>query len=404
MRDVANAVPGWLAEGRRVALAVVLETWGSAPRRPGAMLAVADDGRMAGSVSGGCVEAAVVDALLGVLEGAAGRVLAFDVADDAALAVGLPCGGRLAVLVAPLPPDGWERLIERAAARAPLEIAWLVGGNPARIGSAWFIARRADGTATAEPASPAEDDAAGRAIAAELAALPAGSGPCTLTAGGAVWRLHRHAIAPEPRVLIVGGAHVGVALARALAALGWEVMVIDPRASFLRAERFPAGTGLNAGWPAAVLAEAPPDPRTAVVALSHDPKLDDGALAAALTSGAFYVGALGSRRTAAARRARLLRAGVPAEALDQLRAPVGLAIGAVTPEEIAVAVAAELVQAWRAGPGREERPDGPLASAADGSSARSATARGVVGATGDDRSARPAAAHGVHQAPDEGRS
>ncbi|PZU47153.1 MAG: XshC-Cox1-family protein [Sphingomonas sp.] len=290
----------WQADGHGLALATVVKTWGSAPRRPGAMLLVRDDGLFEGSVSGGCVEGAVIEAAKARIAKGGGELLEFGVASEMAWEVGLACGGEIAVLVQALddsgfPPDLLDRL---GTARA--------AGEAVTIGFEF---------------------ASGRAVE---------------NADGDF----RHRFDPPLRLMLVGAVHITQALAPMAAALGHKVMIVDPRGAFAAGPRF-TGFEVDSRWPDEALADWQPDSATAVVTLSHDPKLDDVALAAALRSDAYYIAALGSRKSHAARLQRLAALGFNAEALARIDGPAGLSIGAANPAEIALSIAAGMVAAWR---------------------------------------------------------
>lgn len=317
--DVPATALGWVRDGRGAALATVVETWGSAPRPPGAQMAVSGDGAIAGSVSGGCVEAAVAVAAQDALADGWPRLLTYGVSDGDAFAVGLACGGTIRVLVEPVAP------------RPGLPEALLHEVVTARA------ARRALAVRT---------DLA--TWARELLAPP-GHGPVAArfrsgrsgVDAGVFTALHL----PAPRLVVVGAVHIAQALVPMARIAGFAPLVIDPRPAFATAERFP-GAEVIAEWPQEAL--PPLDAHTALAALTHDPKIDDPALRAALAGPAFYIGALGSRRTHAARRDRLADAGDPA----RIHGPIGLDIGAASPAEIAVAILAEVVAALRCPPAR----------------------------------------------------
>lgn len=300
-RLVATA-RGWLAAGHRAAIATVVESWGSAPRRAGAHLIARDDALFEGSVSGGCVEGEVIAASAEVLAGGPSRVLEFGVADETAWRVGLACGGRIRVLVQPLDERGFAPALLDAVAEAR---------------------------------------GAGRAITlhSDLASGRTGAEPI---AGGFARRYE-----PALRLAIVGAVHIAQSLAPIAARVGYAVTIIDPRSAFAAAARFD-DAALDARWPDEALADWKPDAASAVVALTHDPKLDDVALASALATPAFYVAALGSRGNHARRLERLAARGVAAGDLARVHGPAGLAIGAAEPAEIALAIAAQMVAAWRA--------------------------------------------------------
>jgi xanthine dehydrogenase accessory factor len=287
MQDLLSDLRRWLARGDAVALAVVTATRRSAPRPVGSVLAVSSSGDLAGSVSGGCVESEVYGEAREVLEGAPARMRTFGISDEAALQVGLPCGGEIDVFVAAAEDD----LLRRAIAEVE----------------------------------------AGRIVTVE----PAGERLEVVSR-------------PAPRLLVVGAVDTAEALCRGARALGWQTIVADPRARFATPERLPSADEILLLWPDEALAGVAPDEGTAVVVLAHEDRFDLPALAGALASDAFYVGAIGSRRTQAARREKLLAQGVAEEALDRIHGPAGLDVGADTPAETAVSILAEIL-AVRAG-------------------------------------------------------
>jgi len=330
---VLEQAAAWRAAGRRVAVATVVQTWGSSPRQPGSRLAVDDRGDFVGSVSGGCIEAAVIHDALEVMEAGASRLLELGVSDESAWEVGLACGGKVAVFVEAVAPErgrglGRETLDELIAARRakrPVVLAtWLDG-------SAHALLPTEPGLAPAE-LSPA----LGQAVSADRPAVAE-------TVAGSIF-LEPHL--PPLRLIVVGAVHVAQPLAEMASLAGFEVTIVDPRRAFATAARFP-GRALVTAWPDQALAELAPDARTAIVTLTHDPKLDDPALIAALATPAFYIGCLGSQKTQAARWGRLGERGVAKESLDRLRGPVGLRIGARTPTEIAVSILAEIIATLR---------------------------------------------------------
>ena len=333
---ILSQARAWREAGRPVALATVLETWGSAPRRPGAHMAVAGDGAFVGSVSGGCVEVAVVDEARGVLAEGRRRIVEYGVADEEAWAVGLACGGRIRVLVEPVGPAGLEDEVldallgARGAGRAVVLATDLEGGGH-------LLTTPADPVVQGGRLQPGSwHDSVEDVLRLDEARV----------VGEADTGLFLRPYNPPVRVVIVGAVHLAQALAPLVASVGYRPVVVDPRDAFASEERFP-GTRLVRRWPAEALDELAPDGRTAVVVVTHDPKFDDPALIRALASPAFYVGALGSRRTHARRLERLGAAGVSEGELGRIHAPVGLDIGARSPQEIAVAILAEIVGALR---------------------------------------------------------
>jgi xanthine dehydrogenase accessory factor len=268
---------------------------------------VNDRGELAGSVSGGCVEAAVAGEAMAAIADGRLRRLRYGVTDERAWEVGLPCGGTVELAVKPADPDLLRRLRADVAAKRPVVLTLDLATGAERL---------------VHPGEPGEE-------------LPAGDG----------FFLRR--FDPPVRLVVVGAVHVAQALARMAQAAGYETVVVDPRRAFATPERFP-GVQVVVGWPAEALVELAIDRRTAVVTLAHDPKIDDPALASGLRSGCFYVGALGSRKSHAARLARLREEGFGDDDLARIHGPVGLAIGAVTPGEIAASILAQVVERVRA--------------------------------------------------------
>ena len=325
--DIPEIALAWLKEGRKVALATVVETWGSAPRPVGSQLAIGGGGEIEGSVSGGCVEGAVVIEAQEALADGRPRLLEFGVSDDTAFAAGLACGGTIRVMVEPVGTgDGPDPALiaELAAARAARRPVALVTDT-----ESW--ARRLS-------AGP------GDALAAEIAARLARD------RSGFEEREFVHVHNPPLRLFVTGAAHIAQALVPMARMAGYDVVLIDPRAAFATEARFP-GTEIRHDWPDEVLAQVGLDARSAVVTLSHDPKIDDPAIAETLNSDAFYLGCLGSRKTHGKRLDRLRAAGFGGEEIARIHAPVGLDIGATSPAEIAVAILAEMTERLRKGAG-----------------------------------------------------
>lgn len=310
---LAQTALDWHRAGARVAIAIVVETWGSAPRAVGSWLVMDQDARMAGSVSGGCVEGAVITQALEAMTDGKPRLLDFGVSDDEAFAVGLACGGRIRVLVdvvgASMPLD----VLEQLATTQPIAyVADLSGDMRSTATSADYPDRfRLD-------RSGLQDD------------------------GVTFVGIHNAPL----RMIIVGAVHIAQTLVGVARSCGFAPSIIDPRGAFGSAARFPGETILD-DWPDAAMAALRPDARTAVVTLTHDPKLDDPAILAALASDAFYLGCLGSTRTHAKRIARLTAAGMSAKDMARIQAPVGLDIGGRAPAEIAISIMAEVIQTLR---------------------------------------------------------
>lgn len=328
--DIPETAQRWLAAHGRIALATVVDTWGSAPVPIGSQMVIAPNDVFAGSVSGGCVEADVVAEATDVLADGRARAMNFGVADETAWAAGLPCGGRMRVLVQRLTreDDGGdiEVIADARWRRLPLVVTTRLADGRRRM------YRDQGEVPVSEPA-------------ADFVAQAFGDGASRLveTERGEVFV---HALMPRPRVVIVGATHIAQALSALARIAGYEATVVDPRSAFAAQDRFP-GTPVVAEWPQDALASNAPDRATAIVVVAHIAHIDDQALVAALRSHARYVGALGSKRNHAKRTARLAAAGFSSEDIARIRAPIGLDIGARTAAEIAVSIMAEIIQAFR---------------------------------------------------------
>ncbi|WP_299350163.1 XdhC family protein [uncultured Shimia sp.] len=321
MKHTARGAPelalDWHRAGRGAALATVIETWGSAPRRTGSQMVVSGDGQIEGSVSGGCVEGAVMVEALESLEDGKGRLLEFGVSDGDAFAVGLACGGTIRVLVEPvgavLAEDVLQELVTARAERRP--VAYVC--DPSTGG----------GMLTCEGhETQFRMDRSGVEESGEFVAI------------------HN----PPLRVAIVGAVHIAQALVPMARIAGYDPIIVDPRSAFGSEARFPGETILE-DWPDEAMQQIGLDTRTALVLLTHDPKLDDPALQIALRSDVFYIGALGSKRTHASRVQRLSEAGFSETEIARIHGPVGLDIGAASPSEIALSILSEMVQVLRMG-------------------------------------------------------
>ena len=347
MRALIGDLDAWRAAGDKVAAATVVETWGSAPRKPGGALLIGSGGQLAGSVSGGCVEGAVIEAARDVLDGGDPRMLRFDVADDDAMAVGLPCGGRIRVFVELLSGDHvTEAWLD--ALRVGRPVARLVGLSGAWLGKSVLAVRSAEDALEIKGALRTElngDPPSSEAVVKTLTTALSGGDGRTLELADELFFVGTYPA--RDRLVIVGAVHIAQPLVRLSRELGYHITLVDARETLATPERFPDVDALHVEWPATLLERMTPDASTDVVVLSHDDKLDDPAIAAALRSPARYVGALGSRKRTAARAERLLKVGVTKAELEALDAPIGLDIGARTPEEIAVSILARLVEVRR---------------------------------------------------------
>jgi xanthine dehydrogenase accessory factor len=329
MREILDTLARWKASGTKVATATVVSTERSAPRDPGAMLAVSESGDVAGSVTGGCVEPAVFEEAREVLAGGGARLRTYGIADEEAFEVGLPCGGTVHIFVDELDPAVVEPLAKAIEEERPVARVVPVSGP----------------NAGAERLVFADDEASdeiGR-VAQELLA----AGDTALVQVGDE-EVFIDSFAPRPNMYVFGAVDHAAAVAEIGRFLGYRVTVCDARAKFVTPERFPEADELVVEWPDRFLERSPVDERTAICVLTHDHKFDIPALKGALATDAGYIGAMGSRRTTE-QRIELLRAeGVSDDELGRIHAPIGLRIGARTPQEVAVAVAAQLIEVLRA--------------------------------------------------------
>jgi xanthine dehydrogenase accessory factor len=329
MKEVLSEIEVWKARGDRIALATVIDVQRSAPRPPGAKMAVNEHGEIAGSVSGGCVEGAVAEIADGILQGDSPQLVHFGIADSDAWDVGLPCGGEIDVWVEAYAPGRFEE-VARAGGRAA-EVTVLEGASP---GAKLVV--EPDGARRGSLGSPELDDEAARVAVEQL-----WEETSTRRDG---WFID--VIGPAPRLIVFGAVDIAASLSTLARAAGWRPYVIDPRARFATADRFPDAEEVIAAWPDEAVAQlGGVDPATSIVVLTHDPKLDDAALLLALGSPARFVGAMGSRRAQAKRRERLVAAGVSEEEIERISAPVGLDLGGISREETALSILAEVVAA-----------------------------------------------------------
>jgi xanthine dehydrogenase accessory factor len=326
VRELAENIERWRGRGDRIALATVVATRRSAPRPVGAKLIVSERGELFGSVSGGCVESDVAVQAAEVIEDGKPRLLTYGISDDQAWNVGLPCGGEIDVFV-----ERFEGELPESS--EPAVALTVLAGE--RAGEKSLVAADA-----VEPGPSRVLELDGETVFAEL-------------------------LGPPPRLVVVGAIDTAEELCRAAKSLGWRTAVADPRPALATRERLPSPDELVVAWPAEALEQLAPDRDTAVVVLTHEERLDVPALTAALPTEAFYVGAIGSRRTQTKRRERLLEAGLGESELDRLAGPAGLDLGAHTPAEMAVSILAEVlaVRAGRSG-GRLAESSGPIHSTA----------------------------------------
>lgn len=317
--DIPEVALDWHRAGKGAVLATVVQTWGSAPRPVGSQLAVSGTGEIQGSVSGGCVEGAVIVEALEAVEDGKSRLLTFGVSDDEAFAVGLACGGTIRVLVEPVGQAVSEEvladLVDKRAARRPVGYVVNTGTWERKLVGREDYPERFRG----DRSGFEEDEQTFVAV-------------------------HN----PPLRMVVVGAVHIAQALVPMARLAGYDPLIIDPRGAFAQEHRFP-GEDIREDYPDEVLPDYGLDTRTAVVTLSHDPKIDDPAIEAAIASECFYLGSLGSTRTHAKRVDRLKARGYSDDQIARIHAPVGLDIGSKSPAEIAISVMAQITQALRQG-------------------------------------------------------
>lgn len=303
--DLLLTASAWAGQGHNLAIAVVIKTWRSSPRKMGSIMIIRDDGLVAGSVSGGCVEGAVIDSALATMQDGFAKRLEFGVADATAWEVGLSCGGEISVWVVPLSLIGVDMLEivqNKYADRYPIYLSFDLENMSVFEKDEAFSATRLD----------------------------------------TEQKIFNLLISPRPRVFIIGAVHISQYLASMLTGCGYAVSVIDPRTTFAKEERF-QDIELITLWPDEVLDKVILDAETAIITLTHDPKIDDNALDIALNSNAFYIAALGSKKTHESRCTRFLKKGFDQTTLNRIHGPAGLDIGAITPAEIAASILAEMI-------------------------------------------------------------
>ena len=338
MRDILSDLDSWrVGDNKSIALATVIQTWGSSPRRAGAKMALTPDGKITGSVSGGCVEGAVFEEGVEALKKNRPKLLHFGVADETAWEVGLACGGSIDIFVKPLDTELFKSLHSVLTEEQSAALVTVVKGPDEILGREMLVPENGSVTGTLRK------DLNEQALNLAKETLAGGeSRRATLNEDIEVFM---EVILPPPTLIAVGGVHITIALMALAKTLGYRTVVVDPRTAFGNETRFPNVDQLIPLWPQEAFQKIPITRSTAIAMLTHDPKLDDPALKIALPSAAFYVGALGSKTTQAKRRQRLLDEGLSEEQLNRLHGPIGLEIGAGTPEEIAMSIMAEIVAA-----------------------------------------------------------
>ncbi|HXG25417.1 MAG TPA: XdhC/CoxI family protein [Candidatus Binatia bacterium] len=359
MRELLETLETWRNEGADVGRAIVVRTFGSAPRPEGAVLATTADGRITGSVSGGCVEGAAAEEIERARRSGHQRVIRYGISDEEAWDVGLACGGTIDVLVQPALPGEALDAARASSAEHPRGSA-VVTALPPDSPPAEFGEHPPGEGAPPEPPLVVADDGSLRGtlgdpdldaelVAAARDALRRGASR-TVEIGGRSLFIEAYPV--RPRLVIVGATETARSLVAIAAALGYERVVIDARPAFAAAERFPDVERLINAWPDEAFDEIGLGPNDAVAILSHDPKFDEPAIAEAIRRGAGYVGAVGSRKTQADRRARLREAGLSDSEIATLRGPIGLDLGGRAPAETALAIMAEIVASRYGATGR----------------------------------------------------
>ena len=337
MKELLQDLDRWREQGEELALATLVSVRRSAPRPPGARMLITREGQMAGSISGGCVEGDIVERALHVLDSGESALAEYGISDEQGFDVGLSCGGEIEVLIQPFEAtDAWQAVRSRVEGQQPAVLA--VGMRPTALAGRQLAIIAADVVASIDAALDEKliEEAASalRKGAARTVALP--------------WRdeeaqVFLDVFAPPPRLYIIGATQVAISLAPMAKRLGFHVTVVDARSVLATEERFPDVDDLLRAWPDEVLSGGALDARSAVVVLTHDPKFDLPVLEVALRSEAGYIGAMGSRKTHAKRIDELQARGFGEDDLARIHAPIGLDIGGSAPEELALAILAEVV-------------------------------------------------------------
>jgi xanthine dehydrogenase accessory factor len=317
MREIIGQVKEWSDAGKKIALATVIKTWGSSPRKAGAHMAINSEGEFTGSVSGGCIEGAIIEEALSTIRNKTPKLLHFGVPDDLAWDVGLACGGEIDVFILCFEKNVVKKIHELINKDKPFSYSFIIEGPDSVIGD---LSVQDDGEIQAAvPRLDIEEVQAGKI------------------------KRFINIVNPAPVIIIVGGVHITVKLAQIAKSLDYKTIVIDPRRAFSTEDRFPDIDRLITSWPKEAFSSIELNNSTAVVTLSHDPKIDDPALLAALDSPVFYIGALGSKNTHQERLARLKESGCSEKQISIVKSPVGINIGSQSPAEIALAIMAEIV-------------------------------------------------------------
>lgn len=339
MDDIIDKLDQWRESDQEIAVTTVVETWGSAPRPVGSKMVTTMTGGIAGSVSAGCVEGAVIKEAESVMSSGNPRLIEFGVADETAWEVGLACGGKIKVFIEPgFSLDSIYDTLKRNISKGlPFVTLTFLEGPHEILNKKLLI--HADGTSIGDLIVPEQAQTSLQAAMAYLENEK--SGTVSLSDGSEVF-IEAHPL--PPKLIIIGAVHLSEPLITIANSIGFETILIDPREAFATRERFPHVDHLLRQWPQDVLNDLKLDKSAHIVVLTHDPKLDDPALLLSLKSRARYVGALGSRRTNRKRMERLQEAGLSEDQLSRLHAPIGLDLGGRSSSEIAVSIMAEIIQ------------------------------------------------------------
>jgi xanthine dehydrogenase accessory factor len=333
MKEIANDVSTWIEDGQeKIAIATVLKTWGSAPRRPGSKMAINGCGDLSGSVSGGCVEGAVIEAARETLETGEPQLMHFGVVDETAWSVGLACGGSIDIFVENLDFPVFKAVRGLVRDEQAVSIATVVHGKPAILGQKLVLDQAR--VVTSDMDSELQERVCLAVSKTEKTSL--------ITIDNDT-KIFVDQIQPSPMLVAVGGGEISIALTEMARILGYYTVVIDPRSVFATDARFPHINRLIQKWPRSAFSEINLTPDTAVALLTHDPKIDDPSLKILLERNIFYIGALGSRKTHYRRLERLRKMGFTDDQIGRIHAPIGLDIGASNPQEIALAIMSEIV-------------------------------------------------------------
>lgn len=345
MRDIINQIVPWYQAGEPFTIATVTRTWSSSPRPVGAAMAVSQSGEVAGSVSGGCVEGALYEASQEVLKTGIPRSVTYGVSDEGAFAVGLTCGGTLEIFIYPVTKEtfpNFEEVTATIIAEKPICVATIISGAEHNLGERIVFTPRSLTGSFSSPGLTHSVSEDGRGLLEQGIPRVIKFGPNGERRMDEL-AVFLEAFAPAPQMLVFGAIDFAAAVARIGKFLGYQVTVCDARPLFATKKRFPEADKVVVAWPHKYLGEIEVDERTAICVLTHDPKFDVPLLELALKTKAGYIGAMGSRRTHNDRLEKLKLAGVSDAALRRLRSPIGLDLGARTPEETAVSIAAEII-------------------------------------------------------------